>query len=81
MHERKLEKEVSKREVKKEDIVIFRSPYEEQKWRLSKLMEDPVTRCGHGICHTHTYIYIDICIYIYRESGLCVRRESVCVRV
>lgn len=46
LNERRAEKEkerAPKKEVSAEDIVVFRTPYEEQAWRLSKLMEHPVS--------------------------------------
>lgn len=36
------DKEKEKKVVTKEDIVIFKTLYDEQKWRLSQLMKDPV---------------------------------------
>ncbi len=66
--ERRAEKEKErgpKREVKTEDIVIFRTPYDEQKWRLSKLMEDPVTitvlrsiAAGRLLCCSYVSLFI-----------------------
>jgi hypothetical protein len=37
-------KEKEKKPVTKDDIIIFKSLQEEQAWRLSQLMKDPV-RC------------------------------------
>lgn len=41
--ERRAEKEKARRVVTKDDIIIFKDVSDEQRWRLSQLMKDPVS--------------------------------------
>ena len=55
--EKRLNPKVRKAPPPKAELVIFKTPYEEQKWRLEQIMKDPVRRCTYVHMHTRTHTY------------------------